>query len=104
MEKALPGMRSDSVAEERRIGTSLEPISASVLLIGPPDGQLVEVHDRVVDDRSIAHGRSDDPVSPARQSANDLLEAILLDGELAARHFDQILIRLALPLTLTADL
>jgi len=53
----------------------LEPISASVLLIGPSDGEFIAVRDRVVDDRSIAHGRSDDPVAPARQSANDLLQA-----------------------------
>jgi hypothetical protein len=60
MEKPLPGMRPDGIAEERVIGAPLEPVSSAVLLIGPSDGQLIEMRDGIIDDRSVAHGRTND--------------------------------------------
>jgi hypothetical protein len=86
MQKALPGMRPDGIAEERVIGAPLEPISPAVLLIGPSNGQLLDPRDRVIDDRPVAHRRADDPVALTRQSVNDPLQVILPDRQLGAQH------------------
>ena len=86
MEKALPGMRPDGLAEERSVAAPLEPISPTVLLIGPSHGQFIEAPNGLVDDRTIAHRRADNPVALARQSVNDPLQGILLNREVGAEH------------------
>jgi hypothetical protein len=93
MQKALPGMRPDRIAEERLVATPFEPISSAILLVGVPDGQFIEASDRVVNDRSVAHGRSNDSVALTHQNVDDALQTLPLDRERSTQHPDQILIQ-----------
>src|SRR5271168_3656840 len=78
MQKAFPGMRPDGL-----------PIS-------PSDRKIIEQRDGVVDDRAVAHGRSDDPVPAVRQAGDDPFQDLPLNCELGAEHPGQILVRRSL--------
>ena len=82
--KLLPGMRPDSIAEQRRVGAPLEAVFAGVLSIGPADRQLIEDRNGVVDDSPVANGRADHPIAAAREAADNLLQHIPLDRDLGA--------------------
>lgn len=84
MQKALPGMRPDSIAEQRHVGAPLEPVTPGVLLIGPSDREVIENRNRVVDDGTLVHDRADDPVAAAREATDNLLQNIPLDSDLGA--------------------
>ena len=67
MEKSLPGMRPHGVAEQRSVGTRFDAVSPGLLSIGPSDGEIVEMRDRLVNDGAVANGRADDAITPAPQ-------------------------------------
>jgi hypothetical protein len=96
---SLPGMWSDSVAEQRRIGASLDSVSSGVLSIGPSDRQIVEMRNGVVDDGAVAHTRAHDPVSAVRQGVDDALQDMLFDHELGVELILRLLVRRSLLFT-----
>ena len=89
MEKALPRVRPYGIAEQRRIGAPLHPVSSGVLKIGPSHGEVFETRDSFVDDGAIADGRANDPVPAVRQAADDPLEGLPLDRELSTERIRQ---------------
>ena len=64
MQKLLPRMRPDGIAEQRVVVAASEPVAPAVLLVGPTRRQVGERDDIVIDDRLIAHGRADDAIAP----------------------------------------
>jgi hypothetical protein len=54
------------------------------------------MRDAVVDDSTIAHGRTDHSIAVPEQFADDPLEIIRLDCEFGAPHIRQILFRRSL--------
>jgi len=81
MQETLPRVRPDGIAEERRIGARLEPVSPAVLPIGPPDREIIKDRNPVVDDRAIPHGRADHPVATALEGIDDSLQSVTLDRQ-----------------------
>ena len=71
---------------ETNIGALFEPILAPVLPVGPSDRQIVQMRDAVVDDSTMAHGRTDDPIAMANQFGDDPLQIIRLECEFGAPH------------------
>ena len=49
----LPRVRADRVAEQRLVISPSQPVAAPVLLVGPPDREILGGGDLVVDDRPI---------------------------------------------------
>ena len=90
VQETLPGMRPDRIAEQRRIGALFEPILASVLPVGPSDRQIVQMRDGIVDDSTIAHGRTDNSIAVAKQFGDDPLQIIRLDYKFGVPHIRHI--------------
>jgi hypothetical protein len=63
MEKALPGVRPNGIAEDRIVFTPPDAIHASFLFVSPAEWEVVKLADLVVDDRAIASDRTDDTIA-----------------------------------------
>lgn len=97
MQKPLPRMRPDCIAEERCIGPAFKSVATGVLTIGPPDRKLGNRGHLVIDDGAVAHRWTDHAIASARQSSNDPLHDMRLYGELGANCVPDSLFRFALP-------
>ncbi len=75
-------MRPHRVTEQRRVATTLEPVTTSLLDIGPPRRELRRATDLVVDDRAVPHRRADDLVPACTQHIDERPEHRRLDDEL----------------------
>jgi hypothetical protein len=60
MQKLLPRMRADRIAEQRVVLAAAQPVMPALLLVAPAARQIGERSDVVIDDRPVAHGRPDD--------------------------------------------
>ena len=79
----LPRVRSDGIAEIGLVVAAAEPIGASLLLVGPADGQLLEPAHLVEDDRPLRDGRPDDRVALLPEAVDDPAQVGLVDDELS---------------------
>ena len=75
---ALPRVRADVVAEQRLVVAAAQAVVAAVLLVGPADRQIRARADLLVDDRTIAHGRTDHRVAATVQRREQLVERVAL--------------------------
>ncbi len=75
---ALPRVRADVVAEQGLVVATAQPVVAALLLVGPADRQVSATVDLVIDDRAIAHGRTEHGVAATMQRCEKLIERIAL--------------------------
>ncbi len=76
MQKFLPRMRTDGIAEKRLVVAAHEPVAPAVLLVGPAPRQIGERDDIVVDDGLVANGRTDHAIAPPPQRVNQRLQPL----------------------------
>ena len=70
VQEALPRMRTDIVAEQRRVVAPPQAVVATILLVGPAGGQVGDRFDLVIDDRLVAQRRADHPEALGAQAAD----------------------------------
>ena len=81
-------MRSDGVAEIGPVVAALEPIRASLLLVGPADGQLLQGAQLVEDDRPLRDGRPDDRVALLPEPVDDPAQVGLVEDDRSSQRGD----------------
>jgi hypothetical protein len=67
MEKFLPGMRPDGVAEDGVVVAAAQAVTSAVLLVRPGSRQVAERGDIVIDDRLARDGWAEDAVAAPTQ-------------------------------------
>lgn len=79
-------MRPNGIPEQRIVVAPAEPVGSSFLLVGPPDGEVIEGRDLVVDDRVLADSRAHDGIAPSAEGIEELLHPRWLDHDSVVRH------------------
>ncbi|OGR96277.1 MAG: hypothetical protein A2V88_15065 [Elusimicrobia bacterium RBG_16_66_12] len=78
MEELFRGGGAMGVAKERLVGTLLQTVRATVLLIRPPDRRIFEGGQLVIDDGTVTNRRPQNPISPADESVKQPMELVTL--------------------------
>jgi hypothetical protein len=97
VKEALPGMRPRGIAEIGCIAAPFQAVTPAVLAVGPAGRKFIEVTERVVDDRAVAQGRTEHPITAVRQGVDEPLQDIPPDDNFASELGRRSLIRLDLP-------
>jgi hypothetical protein len=74
-------MRTRNESEQRRIRSSNEPERSGFLHVRPPDRELRNARDLVVDDGAISHGRAHETIPVCAQHFEQGVEVIASDHE-----------------------
>jgi hypothetical protein len=69
-------MRTDIVAEQRRIIAPSDAVVSAILLVRPTGRQIGDRLDFVIDDRLVAQRRADHPVSLGAEAADQTGQAL----------------------------
>ena len=75
-------MLADGVSEQRLVISADQPILPTVLFVGPPDGEVVDSVELVVDDGVVPNGGSHDLEAVGRQDLEENADVVPVDDGL----------------------
>ena len=83
MEKSLPRMGANRIAEQRIVRTPFQPVFPAILFVGPASRQVIAGSETVVDDCPLANSWADEFITLLAQALKQLIQMLTFNDDAA---------------------